>query len=141
MPALIRCFHEAKTNKLQSVCCWGSGNPRREFLHVDDLGNAVVHALQYWQPGIADLQHLNVGTGIDISIKELAHLAAEVVGFNGQIEWDRSKPDGTPQKLLDVSRINNIGWQAKNFNRPRIELYLSQLQGRNYLGNHQILND
>lgn len=113
LPALIRRFHEAKINRLQSVCCWGSGNPRREFLHVDDLGNAVVHALQYWQPGTTDLQHLNVGTGIDISIKELAHLAAEVVDFNGQIEWDRSKPDGTPQKLLDVSRINNIGWQAK----------------------------
>ncbi|MDH5325963.1 MAG: GDP-L-fucose synthase [Gammaproteobacteria bacterium] len=108
LPALIRKFHEAKLNQAPSVPVWGSGKPKREFLHVDDLANASVFLMQnYDEPGI-----INVGTGKDISIGEVAQWVGKIVGFEGTIEYDASKPDGTPRKLLDVSKLNNLGWQA-----------------------------
>ena len=109
LPAMIRKFHEAKINDHTPVGLWGSGNPMREFLHVDDLANAVVFALEN------QLKHniYNVGTGKDITIRELAETIQEIVGHKGSIEWDASKPDGTPRKLLDISRLNQEGWKAK----------------------------
>jgi GDP-L-fucose synthase len=113
LPALIRRFHEAAEAKTPSVTCWGSGSPLREFLHVDDLGEACVFALERWQPGPEELQFLNVGTGVDLSIRELAEAVAQATGFTGAIHWDPSKPDGTPKKQLDVSRFKALGWQAQ----------------------------
>ncbi len=119
MASLIRKFNDAKKSNKQKVICWGTGNPKREFLHVDDLARAVVFALEKWDPSEMhapkdsigqELNYLNVGTGIDISIRKLASLISEIVGFKGEIAWDTSKPDGTPQKLLDVTRINKLGW-------------------------------
>ena len=113
LPALIRRFQEARESGVSQVLCWGSGTPRREFLHVDDLADAVVFCLEHWQPTDQQPQHLNVGTGRDLTIRELAELVAKAVGFRGEIHWDPSKPDGTPRKLLDVSRLANLGWQAR----------------------------
>ena len=113
LPALIRRFHEAAERGDAKVTCWGSGTPLREFLHVDDLGEACVFALEQWQPGPDELQHLNVGTGVDLSIRELAQAVAAATGFAGQIHWDSSKPDGTPRKQLDVSRLAALGWRAR----------------------------
>ncbi len=112
LPALIRRFHEAKLAGAPQVECWGSGTPRREFLHVDDLAEAVLFCLERWQPGRGDLQFLNVGTGSDVTIAEAARLVAEAVGYRGSIVWDLSRPDGTPRKLLDVSRLAALGWRA-----------------------------
>ncbi|MDP8981055.1 MAG: GDP-L-fucose synthase [Acidobacteriota bacterium] len=109
LPALIRKFHEAKQSGAQEVVVWGSGKPRREFLHVDDLADAAVFLMQeYEDPGI-----VNVGTGQDHEIGELARMVAEVTGYQGKIVFDPSKPDGTPRKLLDVSRLTTLGWKAK----------------------------
>lgn len=109
LPALIRKFHEAKENDHAPVTLWGSGSPRREFLHVDDLARAVVHALENALP-----DHLyNVGTGSDVTIKELAQTVQRIVGHTGEIRWDTSKPDGTPRKLLDSSRMHALGWKAE----------------------------
>jgi GDP-L-fucose synthase len=113
MAALIRRFHEAKESNAPSVTCWGTGTPRREFLHVDDLGEACVFALENFQPCPDDLQFLNVGTGVDLSIKELAEAVANTTGFQGEILWDATKPDGTRRKLLDVSRLKAMGWLAR----------------------------
>ena len=113
LPALIRRFHEAAERGDASVTCWGSGTPMREFLHVDDLGEACVFALEHWQPGPEDQQFLNVGTGVDLTIRELAEAVAEATGFQGEIRWDASKPDGTPKKQLDVSRLAGLGWRAR----------------------------
>ena len=113
LPALIRRFHEAAERGDAKVTCWGSGTPLREFLHVDDLGEACVFALEQWQPGPDELQHLNVGTGVDLSIRELAQAVAVATGFAGEINWDSSKPDGTPRKQLDVSRLAALGWRAR----------------------------
>jgi GDP-L-fucose synthase len=113
LPALIRRFHEAAQAKAPSVTCWGTGTPLREFLHVDDLGEACVFALEHWQPGPEDLQFLNVGTGVDLSIHALAESVAEATGFLGEIHWDTSKPDGSPKKQLDVSRLEALGWRAR----------------------------
>ena len=113
LPALIRRFHGATQAKAPSVTCWGSGSPLREFLHVDDLGEACVFALERWQPGPEQLQFLNVGTGVDLTIRELAKQVAEATGYPGEIIWDTSKPDGTPKKQLDVSRLAALGWQAR----------------------------
>jgi GDP-L-fucose synthase len=113
LPALIRRFHEAAEAKAAQVTCWGSGSPLREFLHVDDLGEACVFALEQWQPARDELQFLNVGTGVDLSIRELAEAVAQATGFTGAIHWDPSKPDGTPKKQLDVSRFHAMGWGAK----------------------------
>ena len=107
--ALIRRFHEAKINGSPSVSVWGTGLPRREFLAVDDLADACVFVMKCY----SDLQFLNVGTGEDITIADFARLVAEVVGFGGKIEFDGSRPDGAPRKLLDVSRINALGWRAR----------------------------
>ena len=122
LPALIRRFSEAKACGAESVCCWGTGNPLREFLHADDLGEACVFVLENWSalskeaPKDDDgkpLAFLNVGTGKDLSIKSLAEKIAETIGFNGSISWDHTKPDGTPKKQLDVSRLTRMGWSAK----------------------------
>ena len=113
MAAMIRRFHEAKQADVTRVTCWGTGTPLREFLHVDDLGEACVFALEHWQPAPEELQHLNVGTGSDLTIRELAELVAQGVGYGGEIHWDASKPDGTPKKQLDVSRLAKLGWQAQ----------------------------
>jgi len=113
LPALIRRFHEAAERGDASVTCWGTGTPLREFLHVDDLGEACVFALEQWQPTADQLQHLNVGTGVDLTIRELAEAVAEATGFRGTITWDASKPDGTPKKQLDVSRLAALGWRAR----------------------------
>ncbi len=109
LPALIRKFHEAKFNHKPSVEIWGTGTPRREFLHVDDLADACLFLmLHYDEP-----QFVNVGVGEDISIKELALLIKQIVGYEGELTFDTSKPDGTPRKLLDVSRMKSLGWEAK----------------------------
>ncbi len=113
MAALIRRFCEARKDNVQTVTCWGSGKPRREFLHVDDLADAVVFCLESWKREIDEPSFLNVGTGIDLTIRELAEKISGVVGFCGQIFWDESKPDGTPRKLLDVSRLLSKGWKAR----------------------------
>ena len=113
LPALIRRFHEAKELGAESVTCWGTGSPMREFLHVDDLGEACVFALENWQPSSEEIQFLNVGTGVDLTIRELAEAVAESTHFTGNIKWDTSKPDGTPKKQLDVSRLQKIGWSAR----------------------------
>lgn len=113
LPALIRRFHEAAEAKANSVTCWGSGTPLREFLHADDLGEACVFALEHWQPGPDDLPFLNVGTGVDLSIRELAEAVARATGFSGTIHWDTSQPEGTPKKQLDVSRLASLGWRAR----------------------------
>ncbi len=120
LPALIRKFYEAKINKSSIVTCWGSGKPEREFLHVDDLAKACRFVLENWDPNETSapkdkdgnpLIFLNIGSGKDLSIKELAKKIAIEIGFKGEIKWDISKPDGTPKKLLDISRIKSLGWQ------------------------------
>jgi len=117
LPALIRRFHDAAQQPNQgagtTVTCWGTGSPLREFLHVDDLGEACVFVLEHWQPGAEELQFLNVGTGVDLSIRELAEQVAAATGYGGTITWDSSKPDGTPKKQLDVSRLAALGWRAR----------------------------
>ena len=112
LPALIRRFYEAASGNADTVTCWGTGTPRREFLHVDDLADAVVFCLEHWRPSDQETQFLNVGTGKDLSIRELAELVADGVGYCGKLVWDSSKPDGTPRKLLDVSRLSALGWSA-----------------------------
>ena len=106
-PALIRKFVEGKRNNQESVTLWGSGSPKREFLHVDDLAKAILVCLEKYDSD----QHINIGTGEDLSIKELAVKVAEAAGFEGEIIWDASKPDGTPRKVLDVSKMINLGWK------------------------------
>ncbi len=107
LPALIRKFVEAQAAGQEEVTLWGSGSPLREFLHVDDLASAVLVASEKYNQSL----HLNVGAGVDISIKELAIRVATLAGYEGEISWDSSKPDGTPRKVLDVSRINSLGWK------------------------------
>ena len=109
LPALLRKCHQAKITQAESVEIWGSGTPRREFLHVDDLAAACLHVMTHYQGET----FLNVGVGSDVTIAELAQIIAKIVGFSGHIIYDASKPDGTPRKLLDVSRINQLGWSAK----------------------------
>jgi GDP-L-fucose synthase len=107
MPAMLRKFHEAKESGAPTVTIWGTGSPKREFLFVDDLAEACVHLmLTYNEAG-----HINIGTGEDITIKELAEAIKEVVGYTGEIIFDTERPDGAPRKLLDVSKINNLGWK------------------------------
>jgi GDP-L-fucose synthase len=109
LPAFIRRFHEAKLTGASSVTVWGTGAPRREFLHVDDLARACMLLLESYD----DAQTINVGLGDDMPIRELAETVAAVIGFGGTIEWDSAKPDGMPRKLLDTSRINALGWQPR----------------------------
>jgi len=109
LPALIRRFHEAKANGAEEVVLWGTGSPRREFLFVDDLAEACLFLLDNYE----DSQFINIGTGEGLTIRELAEIVARIVGFEGRLAFDPSKPDGTPRKLLDVSRIQALGWKAK----------------------------
>jgi len=122
LPALIRRFHEAAERDDATVTCWGTGSPLREFLHVDDLGEACVFALEHWDPSSESaplddagqpLPFLNVGTGVDLTIRQLAEAVARATGFSGEIIWDASQPDGTPKKQLDVSRLASLGWTAR----------------------------
>ncbi|MGA8595122.1 MAG: GDP-L-fucose synthase [Bryobacteraceae bacterium] len=109
LPALIRKFHEAKAERKREVVIWGTGSPRREFLHVDDLAAAAVFLMKTYDSG----EIVNVGMGDDITIADLARLVKQVVGFEGELIFDTSKPDGTPRKLLDVTRLNSLGWKAR----------------------------
>jgi GDP-L-fucose synthase len=106
LPAFVRRFVEAKESGQERVVLWGTGSPMREFLHTDDLASAVVLAGQKYD----SVQHLNIGSGEDLTIKELAELVADLAGFKGEIAWDSSKPDGTPRKVLDIGRIKSLGW-------------------------------
>lgn len=109
LPALLRKFHEAKQNNVPEVVVWGSGSPKREFLHADDLAAACIFLMEtYSEPGL-----INIGTGEDLSIKELAEMMARVTGYEGKIVWDSSKPDGTPRKLMDVTKLHSAGWHHK----------------------------
>lgn len=118
LPALIRKFHEAKVNNNPTVNIWGSGKPLREFMFADDLADACVFLMENYN----DLQFVNIGVGEDISIRELAELIKEVVGFQGELEFDSSKPDGTPRKLMDVSKLTSLGWKAKTNLKEGIKL-------------------
>lgn len=109
LPAMIRKFHEAKVNNSPSVPLWGTGSPMREFLHVDDLADAALHLMNTYDGS----EVVNIGTGEDVTIKELAELVRDTVGYEGLLDWDSSKPDGTPRKLLDVSRLHSLGWKHK----------------------------
>jgi GDP-L-fucose synthase len=109
LPAFIRRFVEAAANNVATESLWGTGSPKREFLHVDDLAAAVVHLGATYNSS----QHLNIGSGEDLTIKELAELVAQLAGFEGEIAWDSSKPDGTPRKVLDVSKAKSLGWAPK----------------------------
>ncbi len=109
LPALIRRFHEAKEANLSQVTCWGSGTPLREFLYVDDLADACIFLMNNYSGN----ETVNVGTGKELSIRELTELTAKVIGYEGEILWDTQKPDGTPRKLLDVSKLERLGWRYK----------------------------
>jgi GDP-L-fucose synthase len=109
LPAMIRRFHEAAQTGVPRVVLWGTGSPRREFLHVDDMADACLHVLQHYD----DASPINIGCGEDSSIREVAQLVAGIVDYRGAIEWDASRPDGTPRKLLDTSRLNALGWQPR----------------------------
>ena len=109
LPALIRRFHEAKEAGLKEVTCWGTGTPLREFLYVDDLADACVYLMNHYSGN----ETVNLGTGKELTIKELTELVAKVVGYEGEIKWDSTKPDGTPRKLLDVSKLEGLGWKYK----------------------------
>jgi GDP-L-fucose synthase len=117
LPALIRKFHEAKLSGASAVTIWGTGAPRREFLHVDDLADACVHVMAHHDGD----ELVNIGCGEDITIADVARMVGEVVGFSGALEFDTSKPDGTPRKLLDVSRLSKLGWRAQIPLRDGIE--------------------
>jgi GDP-L-fucose synthase len=109
LPALIRKFHEAKTTGQSEVVCWGTGTPRREFLHTDDLARACLFLMRHY----SEEQFINVGSGGDVSIRELAEIVRRIVSFTGKIVWDTSKPDGTPRKLMDSSRLVALGWEPQ----------------------------
>jgi GDP-L-fucose synthase len=117
IPALLRRFHEAAKSGAEEVVIWGSGTPMREFLHVDDMADASVHVMElplqtYQAHTLPMLSHINVGTGVDCTIRELAETVAKVTGYRGRLVFDATKPDGTPRKLMDVSRLKSLGWQA-----------------------------
>ena len=109
LPALIRKFHEAKQTSAATVTCWGTGAPLREFLYADDLGDACVFLMENY----SEEQFINAGSGVEISIRELSELIRRIIGFSGEIVWDPSKPDGTPRKLMDNSRLLALGWRPK----------------------------
>ena len=108
LPAMLRKFHEAKENGSAEVVLWGTGSPRREFLHADDLADACYFIMQQYN----EAEPLNIGVGDDVTIKDLAEMIKKITGFTGNIKWDTSKPDGTPRKLMDVSRLTQAGWKA-----------------------------
>ncbi|KXX72558.1 GDP-L-fucose synthase [Flammeovirga sp. SJP92] len=124
LPALLRKFHEAKVNNEPTVEVWGTGSPLREFMFVDDLAEACFYLMQNYD----EKQFVNVGTGVDLSIKELAETIKEVVGFEGELVWDSTKPDGTPRKLMDVSLLHNAGWKHKVDLKEGIELTYQDFQ-------------
>jgi GDP-L-fucose synthase len=118
IPALIRRFHEAKIKKVNEITIWGTGTPKREFLHVDDMAAASLHVMSldadtYKKNTQPMLSHINVGTGSDVTIRQLAEMLSDVIGFHGQLVFDDSNPDGTPRKLLNVGRLNNLGWSPR----------------------------
>jgi len=128
LPALIRKFHEAKKRGDEAVTIWGTGKPRREFLHVDDLADACYYLMQtYNEPGL-----VNIGTGEDIPIKDLALLIKDIVGFEGKLEHDLSKPDGTPRKLMDVSKLEKAGWTAQIGLREGVERVYEDVKGEEW---------
>ena len=136
MPALIRKFYDAKLNNNSEVICWGSGAPKREFLYVDDLAEATIFILENISSKSRSEQNfslnldslINVGTGLDISIKDLAEMIAKELNYKGKIKWETSRPDGTPRKLLDVSQLKNLGWQSKTSLKKGIKLTISNYQ-------------
>ncbi|GAB2642835.1 GDP-L-fucose synthase [Emticicia sediminis] len=130
LPAMIRKFHEAKINQDKAVYLWGSGSPMREFLHADDLANACIFLMHNY----SEAGFVNIGTGTDVTIKALAELVKKIVGFEGELVWDSSKPDGTPRKLMDVSKLHGLGWQHQ------IELEQGiALAYQDFLENHDAL--
>ena len=128
LPALIRKFHDAKVSNASAVEIWGTGSPMREFLHVDDLASASVFLMQNYEGD----QHVNVGTGEDISIKELALLVKELVGYTGELKFNTDKPDGTPRKLLDVSKLHTIGWKHRIQLKEGIQKVIDELAEKNF---------
>jgi len=143
LPALIRKFHEAKEDKTEFVEVWGSGKPKREFLYVDDLADACVYCLENIDAekiyGKMQVSHINIGCGEDLSISELAGIISGIVGYKGKIRYDSSKPDGTPQKLLDISRLKNLGWAPTitlhEGIRKSYEWYLKQVEKNSLIAN------
>ena len=136
IPALISKFQNAVENKFKKVVCWGSGSPYREFLYVDDLADACKFALEKWKPHKNEIKYLNVGTGNDMKIKTIAEIISKKCGFNGEIVWDQSKPDGTPKKLLDISKITKLGWEPKTNFDEGLNLTISNYR---YLKNKGML--
>ena len=141
LPALLRKAHQARLDEASAMDVWGSGSPRREFLHVDDLADACAHVMQlgredYWSAVDERCSHVNVGVGEDISIRTLAGMCAEVAGFRGELRFDASKPDGTPRKLLDVGRLTRLGWE------PRIALQKGVRDTYDWMKTHwQVISD
>jgi GDP-L-fucose synthase len=133
LPALIRRFHEAKTLGLTEVTIWGSGNPRREFLFADDLADACLFLMENYN----EKEIINIGCGTDITIKELAVLIKEITGFKGNLVFDTSKPDGTPRKLLDITKINNLGWRYKTRLKEGIQLVYNDFLQKQELIQHK----
>ena len=127
LPAMIRKFHEAKETGKNKVICWGDGSPLREFLYVDDLANLCVFLMNNY----SGQETVNAGTGKEISIRDLAYLVAKIVGFNGEIEWDSSRPNGTPRKLLDISKAEKLGWRYKTELEDGIRLAYQDFLGSN----------
>lgn len=125
LPAFIRRFHEAKVNNLPNVVCWGDGSPLREFMYVDDLANLCVFLMNNYN----DNEPVNAGSGEELSIKDLAELVADIVGYNGEIIWDTSKPNGTPRKLLDLSKISNMGWKPETYLKEGISKAYKDFKG------------
>jgi GDP-L-fucose synthase len=124
LPTFIRKFHDAKIAGAKEVVIWGSGTPRREFLHADDLADACVYLMHHYnEAGL-----VNIGTGIDLTITELAMMVREVVGFTGDLVYDSSKPDGTPRKLMDVSKLTGLGWTFKTSLREGLEKVYNEYQ-------------
>ena len=134
MPALIRKFHEAKESGATEVVAWGTGSPKREFLHVDDLADACAFLLQQVNPP----DWINVGTGTDVTIKELTEVVAETVGYTGKIVWDATKPDGTPRKLMDVSKLAQLGWQAGTALREGVKKTYASFQSEKRSGSLRV---
>jgi GDP-L-fucose synthase len=126
LPSLVRKFHEAKINNTPEVTIWGTGLPKREFLHADDLADACVYLMNtYSEEGL-----VNIGTGEDIAISDLALMIKEVVGYKGNVVYDQSKPDGTPRKLMDVSKLTSLGWKFTIPLRQGLEMVYQEYQSR-----------
>ena len=138
IPALISKFDKAVINNFKKVVCWGTGSCYREFLYVDDLADACTFVLENWRPNKKDIKYLNVGTGKDITIKKIAEIISKKCGFNGEIIWDTTKPDGTPKKLLDISKIITLGWEPKTNFDEGLNLTISNYK---YLKNKKILRE